>query len=740
MEDEEEAEEPKAKVKEVKMSTIVMTLFPTAVTEEKLQESKEKAITRIFGPAKTLLKVKNPQRAGDFESILKRKIDEHCQEGHLHFSQGEWEKAITCYTKALNLNPNKGELYEKKAEAFLQLCDFQSAAMHLRKVYRMSPKEEIRERLAFTVFIQGQSLYEQKVYLDALDSFTHACELQPQNTLYRMRRYKKTPEFVPQSLKNDGSTEVPANVVSPSHPTGELYEKKAEAFLQLCDFQSAAMHLRKVYRMSPKEEIRERLAFTVFIQGQSLYEQKVYLDALDSFTHACELQPQNTLYRMRSIACLAAMNRFNDCLQMVNEEVEREKKNADLFVLRARLFEYFGKASCCFCNIQEALALDPDHVEARLLLKKMTKEAERSKDSAVTLAIKGNLKGALLKINRAINYNPLDEKYFLFRGTLLRRLKDFSAAIDDYLRAVELCRPDEASEVRSEAEKQVLLSYNDFAVHCYFKGCYEEAVLLLNKAIKGEKNEFGLYMNRGDCFLKLGQLNFAMADYQQALELRPLDPKLRHRISWLSNETGLQDFREKKYLQAEMHFSTAVDNDPWEVKYYLNRAKTRVFLQEFLGAKEDMISALLLNPNKEEVRILMGNLFPGESAESLLDSKVGDLTKTLLDRKLKSFPGGKALQRPLKSAGSEPPTNAYVQIADQKSETSPAMEKEEVSEEKKLQNKMAECQQKSHQANEELKEASQNKPTLGSKTVWIDPCPRQPPKDCPKEPYCWRKF
>ncbi|XP_026545403.1 tetratricopeptide repeat protein 16 [Notechis scutatus] len=481
MEDEEEVEEPKAKVKEVKMSTIVMTLFPTAVSEEKLQESKEKAITRIFGPAKTLLKVKNPQRAGDYESILNRKIDEHCREGDLYFSQGEWEEAITRYTKALNLDPNKGELYERKAEAFLQLCDFQSAAMHLRKVYHMSPKEGTRERLAFIVFIQPG------------------------------------------------------------------------------------------------------------------------------------------------------------------------------------------------------------------------------------------------------------------RGTLLRRLKDFSAAIDDYLRAVELCRANEASEVRREAEKQVLLSYNDFAVHCYFKGCYEEAVLLLNKAIKGEKNEFGLYINRGDCFLKLGQLNFAMADYQQALELHPLDPRLRHRIAWLSNESGLQDFREKQYLQAETHFSCAVDNDPWEVKYYLNRAKTRVFLQEFLGAKEDMISALLLNPNKEEVRTLMGNLFPGENKESLLNSKVGDLTKTLLDRKLKSFPGGKAeifpLQRPLKSTGSEPSTNMYIQIEDQKGE-----EKEEGSEEKKLQKRLAECQQNSHQANEELKEARQNKPALESKTVWVDACARPPPKDCPKEPYCWRKF
>ncbi|KAG8141825.1 hypothetical protein E2320_006495 [Naja naja] len=258
---------------------------------------------------------------------------------------------------------------------------------------------------------------------------------------------------------------------------------------------------------------------------------------------------------------------------------------------------------------EEALALDPDHVEARLLLKKMTKEAERSKDCAVTLAIKGNLKGALLKINRAINYNPLDEKYFLFRHPPAQA-EGLQPPLTHHLRAC------------------------------------------------GRRHQ--------------------------------RDPRLRHRIAWLSNESGLQDFREKQYVQAETHFSCAVDNDPWEVKYYLNRAKARV-------------------------RTLMSNLFPGESKESLLDSKVGDLTKTRLDRKLKSFPGEKALQRPLKFAGSEPPTNIYVQIEDQKAE-------------------------KKEEANQELKEAHQNKPTLESKIVWVDSCTRLPPKDCPKEPYCWRKF
>ena len=83
------------------------------------------------------------------------------------------------------------------------------------------------------------------------------------------------------------------------------------------------------------------------------------------------------------------------------------------------------------------------------------------------------------------------------RGALHRRLSDFNAAIDDFLLAMDKTDHDESSDSYKEAQRQLLLSYNDFAVECFLKGFYEEALILLNKAIKGEKSEKGLYINRG---------------------------------------------------------------------------------------------------------------------------------------------------------------------------------------------------------------------------------------------------
>ncbi len=84
-----------------------------------------------------------------------------------------------------------------------------------------------------------------------------------------------------------------------------------------------------------------------------------------------------------------------------------------------------------------------------------------------------------------------------FRGALYRHLSDFNSAIDDYLLALDKTDHNEESGTYMEAQRQLLLTYNDFAVECFTKSFYDEAIILLNKAIKGEKRERGLYINRG---------------------------------------------------------------------------------------------------------------------------------------------------------------------------------------------------------------------------------------------------
>ena len=56
---------------------------------------------------------------------------------------------------------------------------------------------------------------------------------------------------------------------------------------------------------------------------------------------------------------------------------------------------------------------------------------------------------------------------FALSGALHRRNFDFNAAIDDYLLAMDKTEHEETHPNYKEAQRQLLLCYNDFAVECF---------------------------------------------------------------------------------------------------------------------------------------------------------------------------------------------------------------------------------------------------------------------------------
>ncbi|XP_069842356.1 tetratricopeptide repeat protein 16 isoform X3 [Dendropsophus ebraccatus] len=395
-------------------------LFPTEVSEETLQEARNKSLKKLFGSSQVFLDVhskSNGHTKHAYEDIVQGKMTEHYERGLQCLAQKEWEKAVIAFSKAINLCPQKVELYVKRAEAFLQLCDFQSAALNLRKASSIAP---------------------------------------------------------------------------------------------------------------PLKEHIELLAHTYCLQGQSLFDQNRHLEALESFTRAAELQPQNRHYHM--------------------------------------------------C-----------------------------------------------------------------RGTVYKKLKDFSPAVEDFVRAMQLCNAEdrygsEAAQLQTEAENQLLLTYNDFAVHCYMKGFYQEGVQLLNKALKGDRSKKELYMNRGDCFFQLGELAFALADYQQAFDLDEEDWGVRTRLARLLDELGLQAQNQRQYQQAESHFSEAIMKHPLLPQVYLHRARLRRSVQNITVAQEDAVISILLNPKGNETTPTIMNFFPGKTLEELITSQLASSAQCALTHNLESIP------------------------------------------------------------------------------------------------------
>ncbi|XP_071881514.1 tetratricopeptide repeat protein 16 isoform X3 [Anas platyrhynchos] len=407
----------------------------------------------------------------------------------------------------------------------------------------------------------------------------------------------------------------------------ELYEQRAEAFLQLCDFQSAALNFRKVLALGPAREQHclARLALVLDLQGRCLLDQELYSEALEAFTRAAELQPHRRVFRRRSILCLAALNKFPECLRMLNRDLAEDVRNPDLYVLRASFYEHFGQ------DIQRALELDPQHGAAQALRQRLQRRGLEAKAEAASKALCGDLRGALLRISFAIETNPSAAEFFTLRGALLRRLKDFGAALKDLAKARQLCA-DEGPEAQ-EARRQLVLTYNDRAVHCYARGQLNEAVMLLGEALRDERTEEGLYVNRGDCFLRLGELAHALADYQQALELSPGNLGVQRRVAAALHELGRRDVAARWYQQAEARFSATIEHDPQEALHHL-----RLCPQKVQSTREDTLQSLRLDPTDSEILSLTHHLFPRTTVQPILRSETGRLTQETLEKTLQSPP------------------------------------------------------------------------------------------------------
>jgi tetratricopeptide (TPR) repeat protein len=157
--------------------------------------------------------------------------------------------------------------------------------------------------------------------------------------------------------------------------------------------------------------------------------------------------------------------------------------------------------SDAYFDVKEAIKNDPENEEAKKLLEQIKDCSEQLRNQGLILGLNNRLIDGIAKLTTAISFNPEKAEFHLQRGILYKRQKDFNSAIDDFLTGIEKLNKESAAikdqELYANFQRQMLLTYNDFAIQCYEKKFYDDAIVLLNKAIKIEKSEKGFYVNRG---------------------------------------------------------------------------------------------------------------------------------------------------------------------------------------------------------------------------------------------------
>ena len=150
-------------------------------------------------------------------------------------------------------------------------------------------------------------------------------------------------------------------------------------------------------------------------------------------------------------------------------------------------------------------------------------------------AERGDYYGAIADYTKAIEIDPNDFKAFNNRGNSKDDLKDYEGAISDYTKAIEI-NPN-----------------------------YEKA-----------------YFNRGLAKRKINDYFGAIADYKKAIVINPQYAAAYNNIAFIKRKKEIND-----NYGAIIYASIAIEIDPNDSNYYLNRGVAKENLGDMKGACDD---------------------------------------------------------------------------------------------------------------------------------------------------------
>jgi tetratricopeptide (TPR) repeat protein len=142
---------------------------------------------------------------------------------------------------------------------------------------------------------------------------------------------------------------------------------------------------------------------------------------------------------------------------------------------------------------------------------------------------------------------------------------------------------------------------------CFEKGEYTNAIANYNQALQVKSSDVDLYYKRGLAHYQVGDYEAAIADYSQAIKMNLHDAKSY-------NKRGLALSQLGRLEEAINDYTQAITINPNVAVAYKNRAEARSHIGDNQGAIEDYTQAIKINPhyadaykNRGIARYLLGS-------------------------------------------------------------------------------------------------------------------------------------
>lgn len=408
----------------------------------------------------------------------------------------------------------------------------------------------------------------------------------------------------------------------------EALLRLAEISSELEDYSAAIIYYKRAQRLMPEAAIEDKIYQLMLRKGQHMLqdgefdpflqlckthpvEENQDPEAEDLNSYSASLKniliadPNATLTEAQStfIRALAYMseNQKSKAIQELNVCTRLDPKNIYAHILKGKIHWSLNQVKEGNQAFWAAHAVDKDHPEVKEFVRIINEKSTNFHKMAVKLYFENDRHKSAFFINKALELDPKNVDYLLFRSFISRKNKDYERALQDIELASQYVSQSD-TEQNQRLGHQLAITYNDMGISMMELKKFDDAVVIFNEAIKFKDDEWGVIVNRGDCFRQMGQWENAIKDYERALGLAGKNEEIHKRIGFCFHREALNCFNKKRYKDCAKLLEEASKFDPNNSEYQLLMSKCYLFINDTKNAYQTLKKAQSTDPANLEAK------------------------------------------------------------------------------------------------------------------------------------------
>jgi len=297
--------------------------------------------------------------------------------------------------------------------------------------------EETKQRLADERKEEGNQLYKQKNYREALQKYSEAIDLCPQSaSFYGNRSACYLMLGQPRQALDDSKT---ATSLDPLFVKG--WSRLAKCSIMIGDAVTArqAMQRAGVEDQTDKRNLEALERFKE--ETMNSVNSKDYRRALYCLDKCLEISTHSLPLKALRAECLAFLGRYAEAQEAANGVLTLDNMNADAIYVRGLCLYYEDNVDRAFSHFQQVLRFAPDHTKAKEAYKK-ARQLKLKKEEGNNAFKAGQFDSACNLYSEALAIDPFNRttnsKLYFNRATVQAKLGKLQQTIDDCTKAIDL--------------------------------------------------------------------------------------------------------------------------------------------------------------------------------------------------------------------------------------------------------------------------------------------------------------